>query len=113
MPVLIAIGQAITGREFYVHGLQSTTNPVSPLVIVNGPVREEIGVSSGRGSLGPGNRANATIGRAVRLLLLNVGGAKPWSTDMAVHGSPAKYISCMGENEEDSVWIRFQWGRGL
>ena len=113
MPVLIAIVQAITEPEFNIHGLQTTTNPVSPLVIINGPVREQIGINSGRGSLGPGNRANATIGRAVRLLLLNVGGAKPWSTDMAVHGSPAKYISCMGENEEDSVWDPLHVERGL
>ena len=62
MPVLIAIVQAITEPEFNIHGLQTTTNPVSPLVIINGPVREQIGINSGRGSLGPGNRANATIG---------------------------------------------------
>jgi len=99
MPVLIAAVQAITEPSFNIHGLQTTTNPVSPLLIVNGPVRDLIGLNSGRGTLGPGYRANATIGRAIRLLLLNVGGAKPWATDMSVHGSPAKYISCMGENE--------------
>ena len=113
MPVLVAAVQAIIEPGFNIHGLQTTTNPVAPLLIINGPVREQIGLNSGRGTLGPGNRANATIGRAVRLLLLNVGGAKPWSTDMSVHGSPAKYISCMGENEEDSVWEPLHVERGF
>jgi len=72
-----------------------------------------IGLNSGRGTLGPGYRANATIGRTIRLLLLNVGGAKPWATDMSVHGSPAKYISCMGENEADSVWEPLHVERGF
>ena len=113
MPVLIAAVQAITEPSFNIHGLQPTTNPVSPLLIVNGPVRETIGLNSGRGTLGPGFRANATIGRAVRLLLLNVGGARPWTTDMSLHGSPAKYISCMGENEEDSIWDPLHVERGF
>ena len=112
MPVLIAAVKAITEPEFNIHGLQTTTNPVSPLLIINGPVRGLIGLNSGRGTLGPGYRANATIGRAIRLLLLNVGGAKPWSTDMSVHGSPGKYVSCMGENEEDSVWDALHVERG-
>ena len=113
MPVLVAAVQAIIEPGFNIHGLQTTTNPVAPLLIINGPVREQIGLNSGRGTLGPGNRANATIGRAVRLLLLNIGGAKPWSTDMSVHGSPAKYISCMAENEEDSVWEPLHVERGF
>lgn len=113
MPVLIAAVQAITEPSFNIHGLQTTTNPVSPLLIVNGPVRETIGLNSGRGTLGPGFRANATIGRAVRLLLLNVGGARPWTTDMSLHGSPAKYVSCMGENEEDSIWDPLHVERGF
>ena len=113
MPVLIAAVQAITEPKFNIHGLQTTTNPVSPLLIINGPVREQIGLNSKRGTLGPGYRANATIGRAVRLLLLNVGGAKPWTTDMALHGSPAKYVCCMGENEEESIWEPLHVERGF
>ena len=113
LPVLIAAVEAIIEPAFNIHGLQTTTNPVAPLLIVNGPVRGQIGLNSGRGTLGPGWRANATIGRAVRLLLLNVGGAKPWTTDMAVHGSPAKYGFCMGENEEDSPWTPLHADRGL
>ena len=113
MPILIAAIKAITEPSFNIHGLQTTTNPVSPLMIINGPVRNLVGLNSGRGTLGPGHRANATVGRAIRLLLLNVGGAKPWSTDMAVHGSPGKYISCMGENEEESVWQPLHVERGF
>ena len=113
MPVLIAAVEAITEPEFNIHGLQTTTNPVAPLLIINGPVRNHIGVNSGRGCLGPGFRANATIGRAVRLLLFNVGGGKPWSTDMAVHGMPGKFVFCMGENEEESVWEPLHVERGL
>jgi len=77
MPVLIAAVEAITEPSFNIHGLQTTTNPVSPLLIINGPVREQIGLNSGRGTLGPGYRANATIGRAVQLVVRNVGGGKP------------------------------------
>jgi hypothetical protein len=85
---------------------------VAPLLIINGPVRDRIGVNSGRGCLGPGFRANATIGRAVRLLLLNVGGGKPWTTDMAIHGAPGKFVFCTGENEEESVWDPLHVERG-
>ena len=113
MPVLVAAVEAIIQPEFNIHGLQTTTNPVAPLLIVNGPIRESIGINSGRGCLGPGWRANATIGRAIRLLLLNIGGAKPWTTDMAVHGMPGKYTFCMGENEEESVWEPLHVERGL
>lgn len=113
MPVLIAAVEAIIEPAFNINGLQTTTNPVSPLLIINGPVRNAIGVNSGRGCLGPGWRANATIGRAVRLLLFNVGGAKPWSTDMAIHGMPGKFIFCLGENEEESIWDPLHVDRGL
>lgn len=113
MPVLIAAVEAVTEPVFNIHGLQTTTNPVSPLLIINGPIRNAIGVNSGRGCLGPGWRANATIGRALRLLLFNLGGAKPWNTDMAVHGMPGKFIFCLGENEEESAWQPLHVERGL
>ena len=113
MPVLIAAVQAITEPAFNIHGLQTTTNPVSPLLIINGPIRNSIGINSGRGCLGPGWRANSTIGRAVRLLLHNVGGGKPWTTDMAIHGMPGKFAFCLGENEDESVWDPLHVERGL
>ncbi len=113
MPVLIAAVQAITEPGFNIHGIQTTTNPVAPALIINGPIRNQLGVNSGRGCLGPGWRANATIGRALRFLLINVGNAKPLTTDMAIHGMPGKYTFCFGENEEESVWDPLQVERGL
>jgi len=113
MPVLIAAVEALAEPDFNLHGIQTTTNPVAPLLIINGPIRNQTGINSGRGCLGPGWRANATIGRAVRLILMNVGGATPWTSDMAVHGMPGKYIFCMGENEEESIWEPLHVERGL
>lgn len=113
MTVLMAAVRAITDPQFNIHGIQTTTNPVAPLIIVNGPVRQQIGMNSGRGCLGPGWRPNATIGRALRLLLHNIGGAKPWTTDMAVHGMPGKYVFCMAENEEESAWEPLHVERGF
>lgn len=104
MPVLIAAVEALAQGPFNLHGVQTTTNPVAPLLILNGPVRQALDVNCGRNALGPGRRANATIGRAVRLLLLNVGGGIPGSGDMAILGMPAKYTFCLGENEEESPW---------
>ena len=86
MPVLIAAVQAIIEPEFNIHGLQPTTNPCAPLLVINGPIRNTIGINSGRGCLGPGFRATAPIGRPIRLLLLNIGRAKPWTNDMAIPG---------------------------
>ena len=113
MPVLVAAVEAIAEPEFNIHGLQTTTNAVSPLLVINGPIRNTIEINSGRGCLGPGFRANATIGRAVRLLLLNIGGAKPWTTDMAIHGMPGKFVFCMGEDEEESAWTPLHVERGF
>ena len=113
MPVLVAIAEALAEPDFNLHGIQTTTNPAAPLIIVSGPVRSQIGMNCGRGCLGPGSRANATIGRAVRLLMLNVGGASPSTSDMAVHGMPGKYILCLGENEEESIWEPLGQERGM
>ncbi len=73
-PVVVAAMRAITQAKFNLLGVQTTTNPVSPVLVVNGPIRKALEINSGRGCLGPGWRANATIGRAVRLCLLNIGG---------------------------------------
>ena len=83
------------------------------MLVINGPIRSRIGINSGRGCLGPGWRANATIGRAVRFLLANIGGARPWTSDMAVHGMPGKYVYCMGENQEESPWEPLHVERGM
>ncbi|MDQ0340836.1 hypothetical protein J2S00_003676 [Caldalkalibacillus uzonensis] len=104
MPVLIAMVKAISVPGFNLGGIQTTTNPVSPLVIVNGEIRKKIQMNTGRNALGPGNRANATLGRALRLILLNIGGAVPGKIDKATLGMPGKYTFCLGENEEESPW---------
>ncbi|MBI2910437.1 MAG: hypothetical protein HYX92_22560 [Chloroflexi bacterium] len=113
MPVLIATVEAMVEPKFSLYGLQDTTNPVAPLVIVNGPIRRKLDINCGAGLLGPCWRSNATIGRAVRLMLLNIGGATPGSVDKATHGMPGKYTFCCGENEEDSPWEPLHVSRGL
>lgn len=113
MPVLIAAVEAVADPAFNLHGIQSTTNPVGPLLVVNGPVRRRIDLNCGRNALGPGRRANATIGRALRLILLHVGGALPDRMDKAILGMPGKYTFCLGENEEESPWEPLHVERGF
>jgi hypothetical protein len=103
-PVIVAAVEAMLDPAFNLYGVQATTHPVAPLVIVNGPHGRRIGLHGGSGCFGPGFRANATIGRAVRLILMNVGGGWPGRHDMATQGSPAKFSYCIAENEEASPW---------
>lgn len=113
LPVVLAAIEAVADPAFNLNGIQATTNPVAPLLIVNGPIRKRIGINSGRNALGPGCRANATIGRAVRLCLLNIGGGIPGDVDKAILGMPGKYTFCLGENEEESPWDPLHVERGL
>ncbi|ETW94346.1 MAG: hypothetical protein ETSY1_35235 [Candidatus Entotheonella factor] len=113
MPLLIATVQAVVDPAFNLTAIQATTNPVTPMIIVNGPIRQQLGINSGYGCFGPGWQANATIGRALRLLLINVGGAVPGVQDMSVMGQPGKYTMCVGENEEESPWEPLHVERGL
>jgi hypothetical protein len=103
-PIIVAAVEAMLDPAFNLYGVQATTHPVAPLLVVNGPYGRKIGLHSGSGCFGPGFRANATIGRAIRLILLNVGGAWPGRYDMATQGSPAKYAYCIAENEAASPW---------
>ena len=103
-PVIVAAVQAMLDPSFNCYGVQATTHPVAPLVIVHGPRARAIGVHGGSGCFGPGFRANATIGRAIRLIMLNVGGAWPGRHDMSTQGSPAKFSYCIAENVEASPW---------
>lgn len=112
-PVVLAAVEAVADPRFNLIGIQTTTNPVGPLVIVNGPIRKMIGMNCGRNALGPGCRANATIGRALRLCLLNIGGGIPGEVDKATLGMPGKYTFCLGENEEESCWEPFHTTRGF
>jgi hypothetical protein len=103
-PVIAAAVKAMLDPVFNCYGVQATTHPVAPLVIVHGPRAREIGVHGGSGCFGPGFRANATIGRAIRLVMLNVGGAWPGRHDMATQGSPSKFSFCLAENVDASPW---------
>ncbi|MCP3986600.1 MAG: hypothetical protein GY723_19625 [bacterium] len=104
MPVLEAAIGAIQKPDFNLIGMQTTTHPCALLCIVQGPLAHELGMNAGPGCMGPGNRANASIGRALRLVLQNIGGAIAGETDNATQGSPAKSGFCFAENESASPW---------
>jgi hypothetical protein len=104
LPAVIAAVEAICDPAFALEGVSGTTDAVAPLLIVNGPVRAELDVNCGVGVFGPGWRANATIGRAVRLVWANVGGARPGAISMSTFAQPGRYTYCIGEREEESPW---------
>lgn len=103
-PLVVAAVQAITRPDFNLLGLQATTHPIAPLLVFNGPLGKEAGIHSGSGLFGPGCHANTTIGRAVRLVMLNIGGGVAGTGDKATHGQPGKYTYCIAENEAVSPW---------
>jgi hypothetical protein len=113
LPVVLAAVEAACTDEFNVHGLLATTYFSGPVVIVNGPVARAIGMNSGVNVLGQGNRANATIGRALQLVVRNVGGGRPGGVDRATLGNPGKYTFCFAEDEEGSPWEPLAVERGL
>ncbi|MFC2025446.1 hypothetical protein ACFLTG_03450 [Chloroflexota bacterium] len=113
LPVIIAAVEAMTEPQFNLNGIQCTTNPVAPLTIVNGPIVKELDINGGYNCLGPRRRSNATIGRAIRLVLLNIGGATPETVDKATQGQPGKYTLCLAENEESSPWQPLHVERGF
>jgi len=100
-------------RPDEVASIQTTTHPCSPLLIVNGPIARRLGIHAGGNVLGQGARANAVIGRALRLILQNVGGARPGKEDRATHGHPGKYSYCLAENEAASPWESLAAERGF
>ena len=104
MPAVLAGVEAICDPDFSLVGVSGTTDAVAPLLILNGPVRAALNVNSGAGAFGSGWRANATIGRAVRLCWLNIGGAMPGVISMSTFAQPGRYSYCIGENEEASPW---------
>jgi hypothetical protein len=113
LPVLIAAVEALTAKGFDLFGLQATTHPSAVAVFITGPIVKQLDINVGSGAFGPGWRANATIGRAVRLMLLNLGGAKPGPVDKATQGTPAKYGFCFGENQDANPWEAFHVERGF
>ena len=112
-PVVIAAVEAMCEEEFNLYAIQATTHPCAPLIIVNGPICEDIGMHGGSGAFGPGWQPNATIGRSVRLMQLNVGGAHPGVGDMSTQGAPSKYTYCVAENEEANPWEPLHIERGF
>ena len=104
LPVLIAAIEAMADPAFNLDSIQATTHPVAPLLIVNGPIAREIGLNAGYNAFGQGVGANLTIGRAVRLVLMNVGGGLPGTGDRSTQGSPAKIAYCVAENEDANPW---------
>ena len=104
LPVVIAAVEAVCDEAFDLHGVSATTNAPSPLVIVNGPIRGPLEINSGAGVFGSGWRANATIGCAVRLVCVNLGGARPGVVSMSTLAHSGRYTYCIGEHEEASPW---------
>jgi hypothetical protein len=113
LDVLIAAVEAVMAPEFNLQGIQATTNPAAVWLVLNGPVAEQLGVNSGPNCLGQGASANATLGRALRLVLQNIGGAYPGEMDRATHGQPGKFSMCCAENEGASPWEPVHVERGF
>ncbi len=113
LPVILCAVEAMAAEEFNLHGVQATTSHVSPMLVVNGPIRKELGINDGFNVFGQGWRANATIGRAIRLICTNVGGALPGELDRAAFGHVGKYTCCIAENEENSPWEPLHIERGF
>ncbi len=112
-PVVLATIEALADPLFNLDSVQATTHPVAPLIVVNGPIARALEIQAGYNAFGQGFRANVTIGRAVRLVLMNVGGGRPGSGDRATQGSPAKLAYCVAENEADSPWEPLHVEAGL
>jgi hypothetical protein len=113
LPVVLAALEAASEEEFSLHGLLATTYFAGPVLVVNGRVTARIGMNSGVNALGQGNRANATIGRALQLIVRNVGGGRPGGVDRAAMGNPGKYTFCFAEREVDSPFAPLGADRGV
>jgi hypothetical protein len=104
LPVLTALVRAVCVPEFNLNGIATTTGPSTPFAVVSGPAADRAGLNAGRGALGPGWRANASIGRALRLLIANAGGARPGEVSKSIMGQPGRYTMCIAENSAASPW---------
>ena len=112
-PIVLAAVQAIAEPDFNLRGVQTTDENVTPLILVNGPVARQIVMNDGFGCLGPGWRANATIGRALRLIMQNIGGGWPAVVAFAGLGQPGRYTLCFAENEAQSPWTPLHVDEGF
>jgi hypothetical protein len=113
LPVLVTATRALARPELNLRGVNATTHPVAPLLIVHGEVAQSAGYNGGLGAFGPGNRANATTGRALRLILLHIAGAVPGPGDVSTQGGPAKYSYCVAENIDESPWPGYATSVGV
>jgi len=112
LPVVLGALEIMLRPEFNLNGVQGTMHGVAPLMIVNGPYVRKIGIHGGNGCFGPGFRANASIGRAIRLMLLNLGGGIPGVASATVFATPLRYTACLAENVERSPWPTLAESRG-
>jgi hypothetical protein len=103
-PVVLAAVQAILDPAFNLRGIQTTDENAAPLLLVNGPIARALGINADYGALGPGWRANASIGRALRLIMNNLGGGWPGAVSFAGLGQPGRYTLCVAERAHDSPW---------
>ncbi|MGI9628154.1 MAG: thioredoxin family protein [Longimicrobiales bacterium] len=113
MPLVLAAMETALDPHFTLHGLTCSTCFSSPVIIVNGPISDRLGMNSGLNALGQGNRANSTIGRAVNLVVRNVGGGRPGEIDRATLGAPSKVSFCFAEDESDPEWTPLAQSRGV
>jgi hypothetical protein len=113
LPVVVAAMEAVLEKQYGLAHRQTTTHAGSPLIIVNGPIVDKIGLNYGNGVFGPGWRANATIGRALRLCCVNIGGAIPAEVDFCQHAHPGKYTYCIAEHERANPWEPLHVERGF
>jgi len=115
LPVLIACVEAMIDPKYWLRNVAVSTSPHAPMIVINGPIAKRLGVNSGRCALGPGkpSRVNTVIGRALRLIMMNVGHSYPGTLDMDTIGAPNKYSMCIAENEDDSPWEPFHVSRGF
>ena len=112
LPVVLGGIELMLREEFNLNGVQGTMHGVAPLMVVNGPYAQKIGLHGGNGCFGPGFRANASIGRAIRLMLLNLGGGIAGIGSATVFASPLRYTACLTENTERSPWETLAVSRG-
>jgi hypothetical protein len=112
LPVVLAGLELILREEFNMNGVQGTMNAAAPLMIVSGPYAARIGLNGGNGCFGPGFRANATIGRAIRLMLFNLGGGIPGVASATIFATPLRYTACITENMDKSPWESIAVSRG-
>ena len=113
MPVIVAILQAMCEEPFNLHGSTASTGGSAQFIVVNGPIRTALGMNATHNVLSTGNRANATIGRAIRLVLINLLGCVPGQLDRSTLGHPGKFSLCLAEDEEDSPWTPLAQERGI